>query len=866
VNFMDKCIPQYKFSDVLLLKDKNLYYKLTVIFGLFFPVPIAGFLIFGFKYSQVLRDQAVPLFFIAALCVALWGHVILRNIFNKVVSLSHDLSKKITHVVDDSQFQPIQDELENIVASFNIIEKKFDLIQKKLGKKSSDISMLKELSDLCYVTFDPEEILYIMLERALKLVNADVGSVLLLEKPHKKSFIVQSTIGLGGKLNVGERIDFSTSIAKYAVINKSPVIVENIEKDNRFARTNRPTYATKSFICMPIKTIKDIIGVITVSRRDDVTPFSKEDVDILTPLVSTAAFTYENLRLTKQTEIESEYLKVTERLLKDINSSFNDNDFLNTFLKDLQYVIPFDLAMILLKDDNNQDNLYLFDVFSRDTIEISPETTFPYKGTPLEQIMNQGSTIIIEDLTSLDIELEPQLLFNYKYTSCLLSALKIENDPKGILLLYVKEPNVFSISSEFIDIIANSVSLAIAKNKLAVSIKKRKKELDTLTQIGNVLASSTFDIDQVLKYTMDMVRAVMNVEAGSLLLLQNNELEFKVTFNVNIETMKQFKLKLGQGIAGYAATSGKSVIVNDVRHSPHFASEIDSSTGFTTRSALCVPIISQGKVLGVIELLNKINGDFTSSDETLLQSIASSVSIAMENSRLYRETVSMTEHERGIRQMFQKFVPKEVVDKIIHGEHTGKNIVDELRTLTLLNIDIRGFSKLATKIGPPKTVSMLNYFFSTMGSIVFNNHGIVDKYLGDGFLAIFGAPISSPNDVDNAIYAALEMKKSIENVSNHFSKKIGSPVVIGISIHTGEVVIGNIGFDKKIDYTVIGDPVNTVFRLQAITKSISNGILISEKTYRASQSHLIVKEMGTYEIDSTLGALKVYELLGIEKS
>ncbi len=862
---MIKNVAHERLGEILLLKDKNLYYKLTVIFGLFFPVPIAGFLIFGFKYIQVLKDQAVPLFFIAALSVALWGHIILRNIFKKVITISHDITKKIIQEIGESQIQPIQDELDNIIVSFDTIEKRFDLIKKKLGRKTSEISMLKELSDLCYVTFDAEEILYIMLERALKLVNADVGSVLLLEKPYRKSFIVQSTIGLGDVLSVGERIDFSTSIAKYAVINKSPVIVENIEKDNRFARTNRPTYATKSFICMPIKTMKDIIGVITVSRKDDNTLFSNDDVDILFPLVSTAAFTYENLRLTKQAEIESEYLKVTEKLLKDINSSFKENELLSTFLKDLQSIIPFKLAMILLKDENNQDNLYVFDIFSRETINVSQGFYFSYKGSLLENVINQGTTIFIEDLSTLDMEIEPQLLFSYKYKSCLLSALKIDNDSKGILLLYVNESHVFSMSSEFIDIIANSVSLAIAKNKLAVSIKKRKKELDTLSQIGNVLASSTFDIDQVLKYTMDMVQAVMNVEAGSLLLLHNNELEFKVTFNVNIETMKQFKLKLGQGIAGYAATSGKSVIINDVRQSPHFASEIDNSTGFITKSALCVPIISQGKVLGVIELLNKINGDFTYSDKTLLQSIASSVSIAMENSRLYRETVSMTEHERGIRQIFQKFVPKEVVDKIIHGEHTGKNIVDELRTLTLLNIDIRGFSKLATKIGPPKTVSMLNYFFSTMGGIVFNNHGIVDKYLGDGFLAIFGAPVSSPNDVDNAVIGALEMKKSIETVSNHFSNKIGAPVAVGISIHTGEVVIGNIGFDKKIDYTVIGDPVNTVFRLQAITKSISNGILISEKTYRAAQSRLIVREMGTYEIDSTLGALKVYELLGVER-
>ena len=215
--------------------------------------------------------------------------------------------------------------------------------------------------------------------------------------------------------------------------------------------------------------------------------------------------------------------------------------------------------------------------------------------------------------------------------------------------------------------------------------------------------------------------------------------------------------------------------------------------------------------------------------------------------------------------MFQKFVPMEVVDKIVYGKDTEKAIIDEFRSLTLLNIDIRGFSRVAKEIGPQKTVSMLNYFFSVMGGIVFNHHGIVDKYLGDGFLAVFGAPVPSTVAADNAITAALEMKQSIEAINNHFLQELGTPLVIGISIHTGEVVVGNIGFDKKMDYTVIGESVNTVFRLQALTKTLPNGVLISENTRRAAQSHLDVNEFGEFEIDSTIGKLKVYELLDQKK-
>jgi adenylate cyclase len=277
-------------------------------------------------------------------------------------------------------------------------------------------------------------------------------------------------------------------------------------------------------------------------------------------------------------------------------------------------------------------------------------------------------------------------------------------------------------------------------------------------------------------------------------------------------------------------------------------------------------MISQGKVIGVIEVLNKIKGDFGSSDKDLLQSIASSVSIAIENARLYNETVPMAEHERGIRRIFQKVVPKEILDKILHGSETGKDLVEEFKTLTLLNIDIRGFSGLSRKIGPKKTVSLLNSFFSVMGGIIFKHHGIVDKYLGDGFLALFGAPVSGTRDADNAVAAALEMKKSIKEVNKLFVKELGTSVNMGISVHTGEIVVGNFGFDMKMDYTVIGDSANEVFRMQELTKIIPNGILISENTRRASLSHLEIREIdASHVVDEGLKKFKIYELLDYKK-
>jgi signal transduction protein with GAF and PtsI domain len=214
---------------------------------------------------------------------------------------------------------------------------------------------------------------------------------------------------------------------------------------------------------------------------------------------------------------------------------------------------------------------------------------------------------------------------------------------------------------------------------------------------------------------MEMIKEIMDVEAGSLLLAEGDELYFATGFNidpeVDISSLGNFSLKFGQGIAGSVAARGESIIVNDIEGSSKFFGEVDSVSGFLTKSALCVPVISQGKVVGIIEVMNKIGGVFGPNDEDLLQSIASSVSIANENVRLYGETVAMAEHERDIRHMFQKFVAKEIVDKIVHEGESSTQRVEEMKTLSLINIDLRGFSKLAVNIGPQKTIAVLNHFF-----------------------------------------------------------------------------------------------------------------------------------------------------------
>ncbi|MCK9229114.1 MAG: GAF domain-containing protein [Syntrophales bacterium] len=842
------------------ITNKSLSYKLKIIFALFFLAPTFGFLFFALK-NDILTDSATPWYFLMILVFSLAGVMVLRRTFDRVSHMSRSLADRASSLPLEVHPRFGADELKVIAESFSAVEERLSATHDMLENKVSDLSVLKELADLCYVTLDPEEVLYMTLERALKLARADIGSVMLIDREDRDHFVVKASIGTGTLISIGDRIKFSTSIAKYAVMNKSPLVIENIETDSRFGRINRSQYGTKSFICMPIKTIRDIIGVITVSRRMDQAPFTTETADIISPLISNAAFTFENLRLMRERERKARTVQVLDRVSVALGSSLRGKELVQTILNEVRNEMGFQRAAVLIHDSTRTDELQLYDFYEPGDSPLKHGTRYSADTSFFEQVIRQGMSLVIHKTTDLPPSPEKDLLAGTISGSALIVPMRNDGTVMGVLILCGLKKEEAEGMRDFIKQVSSSLALAVLKNELSTTVARKSGELATLKQIGGVLASSIFDIDRVLSYTMDMIRNTMDAEAGSLLLVENNELVFAVAFGLDTQALKSSPLKLGQGISGYAAARGETVVVNDVKASSFFLGEIDSRTLFNTRSVLAVPLISQGRVIGVLKVLNKITDDFNDDDTRLLQSIASSVSIALENARLYRETLSLAEHEREVRKIFQKFVPKEVVEKIIHGTETGVMVHDEFRTLTLLNLDIRNFSVLARRIGPQKTVSLLNRFFSVMGEIVFENDGIVDKYLGDGFLALFGALVSSPSDADNAVRAALEMKEALHDLNKLLMAQFQVSLAIGVSIHTGEVVVGNIGFEKKMDYTVIGDSVNTLFRLQELTKQNTQGILMSEMTRRATQSHFNLREAGTITVAETPGGIVIFEVI-----
>jgi adenylate cyclase len=851
----------YKFIGKRFLRDKSLDYKLNYIFFLFFMIPTLGCIYFSIKYD-LLTDRSIPLFFLGFLSFSLFGLNLLRKVFNEISGFSRAISTRIDSAFPGEKLPTSGDELNRLERSFGVLDARVQGIKAELSHHQQELGALKSLAELCFLTTDADELLSIALDRALEMTNSDLGSVLLLDMPDREHFLVHTSVGLEEHITPGERIPFEGSVAKYAVLNKAPMVVSDIECDQRISRANRDHYGTTSFICMPIKTSRDIIGVMTVSTGEKERIYNAGDAEALVTMMSLAGFSFENLNLIQRQKTSTTELSTLANVLHLVNASNQASDIQHMFLTEIKPAIPFGEALILFEDDQRADHLALSEVMVQSPIILTKGNQIALEpGSSIERAYKAESPLLIHPPWNFSHESDQALLgWGEQPTTIGLVPLRYQGKPKGLLVLFAKQGFNFLPQRHLLQWLGTSLALGIERSRLQEAIRKRKQELGSLKQIGSALASSTFDIGQVLNYTMDMIRVIMNVSSGSLYLREESELIFAAAFNTESGGARQERLKLGQGLPGYVAARGEAIILNEGRGDASlFMPELENPVGSAPSSALCVPMISQGKVIGVIEVMNKLNGDFALNDQDLLQSIAASVSIAIENAKLYKETVAMAENERGVRRMFQKFVPKEVLDQILPGANSGLETVEELRTLTLMNIDLRGFTKLSTQLGPQKTVALLNHFFSVMGRIVFKHDGIVDKYLGDGFLAIFGAPVARPNDADNAINAALEMKNALIEINDGIGAQMGVALKIGISIHTGEVVVGNIGFEMKMDYTVIGDSVNKVFRLQDRTKPYPNSILVSEMTSRAARLPL-----NLLELEDPLGETRIYELLGIQ--
>ena len=252
------------------------------------------------------------------------------------------------------------------------------------------------------------------------------------------------------------------------------------------------------------------------------------------------------------------------------------------------------------------------------------------------------------------------------------------------------------------------------------------------------------------------------------------------------------------------------------------------------RSTICAPLITESNVHGVLyaDRLDPFAA-FSQDHLELISAVAAQTAITVEtvkaHTRLAREEVA--------RANYSRFMPEYVVKQLLDNPSSFK-LGGVNQKITVLFADIRGFTSISEKENPEKVVGLLNRFFSAMTEIIFENGGTLDKYIGDGLMALFGAPTATEEDALNSVKAAVTMQKKLATVNPELRAEGLPQITMGIGLHTGVATIGYIGSDRRSEYTAIGDTVNLASRLQSNAEG--GQILMSDATAEACGNRIPV--------------------------
>lgn len=395
---------------------------------------------------------------------------------------------------------------------------------------------------------------------------------------------------------------------------------------------------------------------------------------------------------------------------------------------------------------------------------------------------------------------------------------------------------------------------------------ERSKEIaSTLCEVGKII-NFVFDLNVLLNLLMDLTLKILRARRGFIMLYDeaSKKLKVKVARNMGGELEQAKTTGISKTIAWQAYKSGEGIATEDATKDERFKTQ-ESVISYAIGSVICVPLVSKEKgKIGVIYLDNPVTQkQFDRGDIEFMMSFANQSAIAIENAQLYEKI----KEEEKIRVRLQRFFSPTVVKRIM-DEEKAVALGGENRIATILFCDIRGYTSLTEKMNTLVSVQILNDFLSSMTEEVFIHEGTLDKYIGDCVMAIFGAPVAHPDDPLRAVKAALGMKQRVHQLREEWRKKMKISEVetfeIGIGIHTGEVIAGNVGNINRMEYTVVSTAVNLASRLENVAER--GQILISRSTYKLIKDFINAEKLPPVKLKNISKPVQIYEVIDLKMS
>lgn len=382
-----------------------------------------------------------------------------------------------------------------------------------------------------------------------------------------------------------------------------------------------------------------------------------------------------------------------------------------------------------------------------------------------------------------------------------------------------------------LNILANQIlSYENELSEMTRELMARYEEQVFLYDVAGML-NVEMSIEEISRTILSRIIELFEASSGSVMLIEKDKLQLNASIGYEPFHME---FKLNEGIAGTVAVSGRLEIVNEPSSDERFT---DGTSNIN--SLLCAPITSSGKIIGVLNI-NDREGGFTAGDGKIARTVAEFAGMFIDNARLNREKLE----ENRIRDRLSRYLSPYIVNELV--KEGGLSLGGHKSQVTVMFTDIRGFTAMSERMNPADIVSQLNEYFTEMVDIVFQHGGTLDKFVGDMIMALFGAPVADEKSESRAISAAIDMTRRLHELNEKWHAEGKERFHVGIGIHSGEAIVGNIGSPRHMDFTAIGDSVNIAQRIES--QAHGGEILVSRDVYDRQKNNFTMEAAGMLSV------------------
>jgi len=537
----------------------------------------------------------------------------------------------------------------SLAAELQSLQAQIGALEQTLQQKDQDIQVLRQqnlhlttqldiLEASSYALGKPhdlDEFLNDLLDLIIRVLRGEAGSLLLIDKETRELELVVARGAKAAEVK-DYRLPLGEGIAGWVAAHNEPANVSDVPQDPRWQHqlSEALGLATQSLLCVPVGVRGEVLGVLEVINRQDGGPFTDEDEALLLALAPQAGLRIVQARLAEETEPK----RADRGALYDIATRnttglrLNRPEALQPLLNAALTVCDAQSGLLCLSDGEAQELVVEAvagpgtEAFQGQRLPLSDRGQRGREGSAFEA---PGEHFPFAGVPPLSPDGPRQLQVPLQAQGRLIGLLHVFNK-RGDQPF--EEEDVRLLAA-----LGGPVAVALENLRLYEEAQAKVKELTTVVEVGSLLLSE-LALDELLPIAMNLTTQVMRAEASSLMLLDQatQELVFHVALGQKGEEVKQFRLPLGEGIAGWVAQTGEPLLVNDVQADPRFRRDIAEAIDFPTQSIVCVPLKTREQIIGVIEVINRSDGaPFGPRDLDLLKALAAQMAIALENARLY---------------------------------------------------------------------------------------------------------------------------------------------------------------------------------------------------------------------------------------